>query len=75
MELMQYFIIAPDYGGSRGIVMQGGTMSDVKKNHFVGRGIVTELLDVSSSVARRKISLPFEDPVYYQGRNLHCATE
>jgi hypothetical protein len=75
MGLMQYFIITLDYGGCRGIVTQGGTMSDVKKKHFVGCGIVTQLLDVSSSVVRRKTLLPFEDPVYDQGRKLRRATE
>jgi hypothetical protein len=40
MELMQYFIIALDYGGCRGIVMQEGTISDVKKSTL----LVVELL-------------------------------
>lgn len=41
---MQYIYYYSALWGSKGIAMQGGTISDVKKKHFLCHGIVTLLL-------------------------------
>ena len=55
--------------------MQGGTISDVENKNFVGYGIFTYLLDISSSLAGRHALLPFEDLFYYYGTEFHGCIE
>ena len=55
--------------------MRGGTISDVKSKNFVGYGIVTYLLDISSSLAGRDALLTFEYLFYYYGQEFHGCIE